>query len=81
MKLKHLSESLDKPTPSVATIAKKHKVTTKYLLSQLQAGIKIELEHTSDKKVAKEIALDHLNELPDYYKRLEKIEDWSFTYK
>jgi hypothetical protein len=41
---------------------------------QLSKGIKIELEHTGDVAVAREIALDHLNEFPDYYDRLENVE-------
>jgi len=41
---------------------------------QLAKGTKVELEHTDDKAVAREIAEDHLTEDPDYYKKLEKIE-------
>ena len=69
-----VSEELDKPTPSVENLAKKHNVSVEYIKSQLQQGIEIEQEHTSDKSIAKEIALDHLNERPDYYKKLKKIE-------
>ena len=42
---------------------------------ELAMGIKIELEHTSDKKLAKKIAIDHLAEIPDYYTRLKKMEE------
>jgi hypothetical protein len=41
---------------------------------QLDAGIRVELEHTDDKAKAKEIAMDHLAEDPDYYKKLKTIE-------
>jgi len=41
---------------------------------ELAAGIEIELEHTRDKRVARCIALAHLQELPDYYTRLWKME-------
>lgn len=41
---------------------------------QLQKGIKVELEHTNDKNIATEIAMDHLTEDPNYYKKLSKIE-------
>lgn len=41
---------------------------------QLRAGIKVELEHTSDRAVAKEIAKDHLKEDPKYYIKLRKME-------
>jgi len=34
---------------------------------QLNAGIRVEMEHTNDPKKAREIALDHLIEKPDYY--------------
>src|SRR3990167_1478542 len=65
---------LNKPTPSVAAIAAKHNVSLAFIEAQLRAGIKIELEHTSKKDVAREIALDHLNEKPDYYTQLKKVE-------
>jgi 2'-5' RNA ligase len=39
---------------------------------ELKTGIKHELEHTKDKEIAKEIALDHLAEDPKYYSKLEK---------
>ena len=42
--------------------------------NQLLKGIKIEKEHTDDEDLAKEIAKDHLSEIPDYYDRLEKME-------
>lgn len=45
-----------------------------HLEKQLQKGIKVEMEHTASKKVAKEIALDHLFEDPNYYNKLSKIE-------
>ena len=40
---------------------------------QLQKGVKVELEHTSDEKLATEIAMDHITEDSDYYTKLEKI--------
>ena len=62
-------------THSVEELAKKHSVDIMTLRKQLQKGIKIEKEHTTSSKVAKEIALDHLAEYPDYYDRLEKVEE------
>lgn len=41
---------------------------------QLEIGIKHEMEHTKNRKIAKEIAKDHLSEDPNYYKKLKKIE-------
>jgi hypothetical protein len=40
----------------------------------LKEGLKVESEHTSDKGIAKEIAMDHLTEDPKYYKKLKTIE-------
>lgn len=41
---------------------------------QLRMGIRVEREHTRDWRLAKEIAKDHLAEIPDYYTRLAKME-------
>jgi hypothetical protein len=41
---------------------------------QLAKGIKVEMEHTNDPQVAKEIARDHLTEHSNYYIELEKME-------
>lgn len=41
---------------------------------QLEAGRKVEMEHTDDPVLAQEIAMDHLTEDPDYYKKLKIIE-------
>ena len=41
---------------------------------ELEKGIRIESEHTENEDLAKEIALDHLAEIPDYYTRLEAME-------
>lgn len=40
----------------------------------LAQGIKVELEHTKDKKLAMEIAMDHLTEDPKYYDKLKQVE-------
>ena len=41
---------------------------------ELAMGIEVEKEHTNDEELAKEIALDHLTEIPDYYTRLKEME-------
>ena len=41
---------------------------------QLRMGIDIEMEHTDDQAVAAEIALDHLQEDPQYYTHLTEME-------
>jgi hypothetical protein len=40
----------------------------------LKQGIKVEAEHTTDREIAMEIAMDHLSEDSKYYKRLSKME-------
>ena len=44
-----------------------------HLERQLKKGIKVEMEHTDNKKIAKEIVMDHLTEDPNYYNKLAKI--------
>jgi len=85
MRYKLTKEQLDKLTnnikgglsdnKTIEDIAKKHGVSVSEIEKQLDKGIKVELEHTNDEKIAKEISLDHLYELPDYYSRLTKIEE------
>lgn len=41
---------------------------------ELKKGIKVEMEHTTDKAIAEKIARDHLAEIPDYYTRLAAME-------
>ena len=72
-----LFEQLDRPTPTVSDLAIKHGVTVSTILRQLKKGIQVELEHTTDPAVAREIALDHIAELPDYYTRLARVEKQS----
>jgi hypothetical protein len=45
-----------------------------FLKKQLEKGVKIEMEHTTDENIAEEIAMDHLWEDPKYYDKLEKVE-------
>lgn len=71
----HHTKGLDVKTYSPEQIAKKHKVELDNILTQLKIGIEVEKEHSSDTNIAREIALDHLWELPDYYSRLKKVED------
>lgn len=41
---------------------------------ELARGVTVEQEHTPDLAVAREIAMDHLTEIPDYYTRLDQME-------
>src|SRR5690554_1858432 len=57
------------------SIASLHNVPVEDILDQIEKGIKVEREHTSDEAEARLIAMDHLVELPDYYTRLDKMEE------
>jgi len=63
-----------KPVPSLEDSAKKHNVDIEVLKKQLEKGIQVEKEHTKDEKTAEKIALAHLDERPDYYDQLSKVE-------
>ena len=67
-------EKLNKPTPTVDDLSMDYDVSKETVLKQLDSGIKIELEHTNDREIAREIALDHLSEKLDYYELLAKFE-------
>jgi hypothetical protein len=45
-----------------------------YIKPKLMKGIKVEMEHTTDIRIATEIAMDHLWEDINYYDKLAKIE-------
>lgn len=47
----------------------------KIINSQLEKGIKVELEHTDDAAIAREIAIDHIWEDKKYYDKLETVEE------
>lgn len=64
-----------KPHKSVNEIAKKHNTSVERIEKQLKKGIKVEMEHTTDKSEAESIALQHLAERPDYYVKLSKVEN------
>jgi predicted DNA-binding protein YlxM (UPF0122 family) len=59
---------------SLQDIADKFNVSVDKIQAQIKKGVGIESEHTDDKEKAKEIAMDHITEFPDYYDRLEKME-------
>jgi uncharacterized DUF497 family protein len=69
-----VKDLIGKKTPSANKVAKKHGVSLSRINRQLAHGIKIEREHTKSDAEAREIALDHLDEIPDYYTRLKKME-------
>jgi len=63
-----------KPHKTVEQIAKKHRLDVSFIQKQLDMGEPIEHEHTKDHELAMDIALQHLDEIPDYYTRLKKME-------
>lgn len=63
-----------KPHKNVNEISKKHKTTPERIEKALKRGMKVEMEHTTDKSEAESIALQHLAERPDYYSKLSKVE-------
>jgi len=42
--------------------------------SELKRGLEVEMEHTKNEKIAEDIALDHLTEIPNYYSLLDNME-------
>jgi hypothetical protein len=50
------------------------KPVTNYNLKELLEGIKWEREHTNDSLLALEMAMDHLERIPDYYTHLVSME-------
>ena len=48
---------------------------SKYDLKELLEGIRFEREHTDDSLLALEMAMDHLETIPDYYSRLHQLEE------
>jgi hypothetical protein len=47
-----------------------------YIKPKLMKGIKVEMEHTTDVRIATEIAMDHLWEDINYYEKLAKVEEY-----
>ena len=58
----------------LSDIAKKFNIELNKIKKELNMGIEVEMEHTKNKEIAKDIAMDHLFEIPDYYTRLKKME-------
>lgn len=65
---------------SLNDIAKKHDVSVDIMVAEFKKGISVEMEHTTDREVAKEIALDHLFEDPKYYTKLSSVEKQNEAY-
>lgn len=59
---------------SISDFLTKWNISEESFQDKVNAGIKIELEHTSDATIAEEIAFDHLWENINYYENLAKME-------
>ena len=59
---------------AIDEIVNKHGVTREDIRKELELGTTVELEHTDDRNEAEFIALDHLDEHPDYYTYLSQME-------
>lgn len=68
------NDRLGAPTPTALEVAEKHGVSPRQIMAELAMGVEVEREHTGDESLAREIALDHLAELPDYYSKLKDME-------
>lgn len=65
-------EELNKKVMTPEQIADKHGVSVESLNKCLKRGIQVEKEHTTHAEEARRIALAHLGEDPNYYKKLDK---------
>lgn len=60
---------------TIEYIAREQNENIEFAKEQLKKGIAVEMEHSDNKEIAKEIALDHLSESINYYIELEKMEN------
>lgn len=65
---------MKKRVPSEKEIAAKHGVSVDYVIRQAEIGSTVEREHVTTHEEAYGIALQHLEEFPDYYKHLLAME-------
>ena len=66
---------MKKKEPAIKGLLKPAYPDSHYNKKQLEKGIKVELEHTNSKKTAKRITKHHLDEFPNYYIELRKMEN------
>ncbi len=65
---------MKKRVPTERELARKHGVSVKYIIRQAEIGSTVEREHTTNHDEAYGIALQHLDEFPDYYEHLLAME-------
>lgn len=59
---------------TIKEIAEKHGVSVEAIEAELKMGMEVEKEHAGTISERRAYALDHLEEIPDYYTRLSKME-------
>ena len=67
-----------KEKPKEATVegvARKHLTTVDKIRHQLNIGTIVEMEHTEDESVATKIAMEHIDEVADYYDKLDSVDE------
>jgi hypothetical protein len=70
--LKKEETELDKSVSTEEELANKYKISVSEMQDLIAQGTKVEMEHTNEKSAARKIALKHLGEKVDYYKKLKK---------
>jgi len=65
---------MKKKVPTEQEIAKKHSVSVETIIKQAEVGSTVEREHVTTHDEAYGIALQHLDEFPNYYTHLLKME-------
>lgn len=64
---------------TLSDIAAMHGMSEDTIRPELELGIETEMEHTTDREIARKIAMDHLYEDPAYYTKLKKMESTSYA--
>ena len=62
-----------RPRPYIPNGRSKGRRPSEFDQVQLRRGTKVEMEHTTNRRVAQRIAMDHLTEDPRYYVKLARI--------
>jgi hypothetical protein len=67
----------ERATKTAQDILSTESVSKDDLRKQLAMGVKVEMEHTDDPKLALKIAMDHIKEDPLYYDHLKFVENFA----
>jgi hypothetical protein len=74
-------KSTDVKTPGIVAIAKKWKLPVAKVMELVNQGAEVEKEHNKSIVKARQVARDHINERPDYYNKLKKMEKTPISVK